>query len=136
MFKKRNVAYVKPQEPSFLTKLKKEAGYVEGPTVDTKREELPVDSDSDTEKNEEKPIVVVLKDGDLTAEEADKIKEKEEIEKATAPADLSERIIFQPSKSKRNVEESETDRKKPKKSKKDVKKQLLSFDQGDEDEDN
>ena len=42
------------------------------------REELPFDSDSDTEKNEEKPVVVVLKEGDLTAEEAEKIKEKTE----------------------------------------------------------
>lgn len=33
---KKPVAYIKPQDPSFLVKLKKEAGYVEGPTVDTK----------------------------------------------------------------------------------------------------
>lgn len=31
--------------------------------------------------NEEKPVVVVLKPGDLTAEEAEKIKEKEELGK-------------------------------------------------------
>lgn len=135
MFKKRNVAYVKPQEPSFLAKLKKDAGYVEGPTVDTKREELPLDSDSDNEVNEEKPVVVVLKPGDLTAEEAEKLQEEKEIEKANAPADLSERIIFQqPGKSKRAADESETEKKKKsKKSKKDNKK-LLSFDE-DEDED-
>lgn len=42
------------------------------------REELPVDSDSDTEKNDEKPVVVVLKAGDLTAEEAEALKEKDE----------------------------------------------------------
>ena len=33
---KRNVAYIKPQEPEFLRKLKEEVGYKEGPTVDTK----------------------------------------------------------------------------------------------------
>lgn len=31
-----NITYVKPQEPSFLAKLKAEIGYKEGPTVDTK----------------------------------------------------------------------------------------------------
>jgi len=33
---KKPVSYIKPQDPSFLVKLKKEAGFVEGPTVDTK----------------------------------------------------------------------------------------------------
>lgn len=33
---KRHVAYIKPEEPSFLKKLKQQAGYQEGPTVDTK----------------------------------------------------------------------------------------------------
>lgn len=33
---KRNIAYIKPQEPSFLRKLKEQIGYKEGPTVDTK----------------------------------------------------------------------------------------------------
>lgn len=33
---KKHVAYVKPEEPNFLKKLKQEAGYTQGPTVDTK----------------------------------------------------------------------------------------------------
>lgn len=33
---KRNIAYIKPQEPSFLRKIKEQVGYKEGPTVDTK----------------------------------------------------------------------------------------------------
>jgi hypothetical protein len=33
---KRNITYIKPQEPSFLTKLKAEAGYREADTVKTK----------------------------------------------------------------------------------------------------
>lgn len=33
---KRNITYVKPEEPSFLKKLKLQVGYKEGPTVDTK----------------------------------------------------------------------------------------------------
>lgn len=36
MSKRNNITYVKPQEPSFLAKLKAEIGYKEGPTVDTK----------------------------------------------------------------------------------------------------
>ncbi|XKL69113.1 hypothetical protein PGB90_006882 [Kerria lacca] len=33
---KRNVTYIKQEEPSFLKKLKLESGFKEGPTVDTK----------------------------------------------------------------------------------------------------
>lgn len=33
---KKNVSYIKPQEPAFLARLKKQVGYKEGPTVDTK----------------------------------------------------------------------------------------------------
>lgn len=33
---KRNIAYVKPQDPSFLAKLKQQIGYSEGPNVETK----------------------------------------------------------------------------------------------------
>lgn len=33
---KRNISYIKPQEPAFLTRLKEQAGYVEKDTVDTK----------------------------------------------------------------------------------------------------
>lgn len=34
--KKHNISYIKPEEPAFLRRLKEEAGFVEGPTVDTK----------------------------------------------------------------------------------------------------
>ncbi|XP_056633234.1 uncharacterized protein KIAA1143 homolog [Diorhabda sublineata] len=68
---KRHVAYIKPDEPSFLKKLKKEAGYIEGPTVDTKRERYGNISEEDLlDTEEEQPTVVVLKTGDLTVEEA------------------------------------------------------------------
>ncbi|KAJ8919867.1 hypothetical protein NQ315_006396 [Exocentrus adspersus] len=68
---KRHVAYIKPNEPSFLKRLKQEAGYKEGPTVDTKRENLSGVADEDLQDTEdEQPTVVVLKSGDLTAEEA------------------------------------------------------------------
>lgn len=33
---KRNISYIKPEEPNFLKRLKEQIGYKEGPTVDTK----------------------------------------------------------------------------------------------------
>lgn len=36
MSKKRSVSYIKPLEPAFLTRLKEQAGYIEGPTLETK----------------------------------------------------------------------------------------------------
>lgn len=36
MSKKGNVSWVKPAEPSFLKKFKKDVGFKEGPTVETK----------------------------------------------------------------------------------------------------
>ncbi|XP_027004760.1 uncharacterized protein KIAA1143 homolog [Tachysurus fulvidraco] len=72
MNKKSNVSWVKPSEPSFLRKFKNDIGYKEGPTVETKRQELPqFDDDSgDSDREDEMPQVVVLKKGDITAEEA------------------------------------------------------------------
>lgn len=36
MSKRNKISYIKPQEPSFIRKLKQESNYKEGPTVDTK----------------------------------------------------------------------------------------------------
>lgn len=36
MSKKNKIAYIKPREPSFITRMKQEANYKEGPTVETK----------------------------------------------------------------------------------------------------
>lgn len=101
---KRNITYVKPEEPNFLKKLKQQIGYKEGPTVDTKvgyvrpentafsltihvsviqREDLgPVDDDEYREDAEDElPTVVVLNSGDLSAEEAAKEKQRLELGK-------------------------------------------------------
>ncbi|XP_062278582.1 uncharacterized protein KIAA1143 homolog [Scomber scombrus] len=70
------VSWVKPAEPSFLKKFKNDVGYKEGPNVDTKRQEMPtLDDDSGSDRDDELPQIVVLKDGDLTTEEVKKIKE-------------------------------------------------------------
>ncbi|XP_032092916.1 uncharacterized protein KIAA1143 homolog isoform X2 [Thamnophis elegans] len=83
MSKKNQVSYVKPDEPAFLSRFKERIGYREGPTVDTKREQLPApEDDSGSDKEDEQPQVIVLKKGDLTAEEIAKI--KEELKEVTA----------------------------------------------------
>ncbi|XP_076170622.1 uncharacterized protein KIAA1143 [Ptiloglossa arizonensis] len=132
--KKHNVSYMKPDEPKFLRELKEQVGYKEGPTVDTKREVLPQDSDDDKEERaEEKPVVVILNSGDLTAEEAEAFNKQKEEEEANTPADLSKRIIFRKSK----IVEAESDttakpvKKKIKKTKQE--KAILSFNDNDDD---
>ncbi|XP_056330930.1 uncharacterized protein KIAA1143 homolog [Danio aesculapii] len=71
MSKKGNVSWVKPAEPSFLKKFKNDVGFKEGPTVETKKQQMPqCDDDSgDSDREDEMPQVVVLKKGDLSAEE-------------------------------------------------------------------
>ncbi|XP_024118070.1 uncharacterized protein KIAA1143 homolog [Oryzias melastigma] len=71
MDKKRSggVSWVKPAEPSFLKKFKTDIGYKEGPNVDTKRQVMPTpEDDSGSDREDELPQVVVLKDGDLSVE--------------------------------------------------------------------
>ncbi|CAG2060408.1 unnamed protein product, partial [Timema podura] len=76
---KRNIAYIKPEEPKFLRELKAQAGYIEPDTIETKRESLPGVTDEDVEdKDEEQPVVVVLKPGDLSAEEVAQLQVKEQ----------------------------------------------------------
>ncbi|XP_006612557.1 uncharacterized protein KIAA1143 homolog [Apis dorsata] len=132
--KKHNVSYIKPNEPKFLRELKEQIGYKEGPTIDTKREILPQDSDNDEEeREEEKPVVVVLNSEHLTAKQAEAYKKKKEEEEANAPADLSKRIIFR--KNKITATELETADKPVKKKIKKTKQEkvILSFNENDDD---
>ncbi|XP_054241041.1 uncharacterized protein KIAA1143 homolog isoform X2 [Indicator indicator] len=79
MSKRNQVSYVRPAEPAFLSRFKRQVGYREGPTVETKREQLPPaddDSENGSDNEDEQPQVVTLKKGDLTAEEAMKIKQQ------------------------------------------------------------
>ncbi|XP_034940269.1 uncharacterized protein KIAA1143 homolog [Chelonus insularis] len=137
--KKHNVSYTKPEEPKFLQEIKAQIGYKEGPTVETKREALSEGEEDDCQDRlEEKPVVVVLNDGDLTAEEVDAILKKKEDEEANTPADLSKRIIF--NRKIKSSEISETDvstieeprKKKIKKSKESKTKIVLSFNDDDD----
>nr|XP_003224001.1 PREDICTED: uncharacterized protein KIAA1143 homolog [Anolis carolinensis] len=102
MSKKNQVSYVKPAEPAFLSRFKERVGFREGPTVETKREQLPAPDDDDdaSDKEDEQPQVIVLKKGDLTAEEVMKIKnEMKEVSKTTDPEPEEGKIVFRkPSK--------------------------------------
>ncbi|XP_017096367.2 uncharacterized protein KIAA1143 homolog [Drosophila bipectinata] len=147
MSKRNNITYVKPQEPSFLAKLKAEIGYKEGPTLETKRQRLerdPEDNDSDSgeERQDEQPQVVVLNVGDLTAEEALEEKRLAAKELAEKRADLSQPIVFKQRVKQVNVEtatsskkseRSEKSKSKSKKSKA-VASSKLSFNEDEDDE--
>ncbi|XP_064199927.1 uncharacterized protein KIAA1143 homolog [Anguilla rostrata] len=154
MSKKSNISWIKPAEPSFLRKFKNDVGFKEGPTVDTKREELPkFDGDSDdSDREDEKPQVVVLKKGHLSADEVQKIKDEIKDSKSDAegkpPADgkivfkkpekrSSEKfqgITASSSKKRKQQEEKESHKGKEENEGKKVKNSsLLSF--GDDDDD-
>nr|ACM08459.1 KIAA1143 homolog [Salmo salar] len=151
---KANVSWVKPAEPSFLKKFKNDVGFKEGPTIDTKRLEMPaLEDDSGSDREDELPQVVILKKGDLSAEEVLQIKEvkdgtgKEDKTPADGKilfkkptkrsSDKFQGITASSNKKKKSEGKSEggDEEKKEEKSEKKVKnKSLLSFGE-DEDED-
>lgn len=121
MNRKRNVNYIKPEDPHFLKILKKEAGY---DNVNHKFDKLEnSEEDFVDDEDSEQPQVVVLKKGDLTAEEAEAEKQRLKKEECETKADLSQRVVFKVNK-KADVSDNKN---KKKSSKKDNKKQLLSF---------
>ncbi|XP_063239655.1 uncharacterized protein KIAA1143 homolog [Bacillus rossius redtenbacheri] len=136
---KRNVAFIKPEEPAFLKRLKAEAGYVEKDTVDTKKEALPaITAEDEEDKDEEQPVVVVVKPGDLSAEEVAEVKAQIEKEKEDAPADLSERIVFKAPVKAANEDAAETPQQVSRRAHKDRKGiknvKMLSFDEEEHDD--
>uniref|UniRef100_A0A336NAY0 CSON012122 protein n=1 Tax=Culicoides sonorensis TaxID=179676 RepID=A0A336NAY0_CULSO len=139
---KRNVAFIKPDEPSFLKQIKEQIGYKEGPDINTKRQKLELEDDDDLSDNaheldEESPQVVVLKDGDLTAEQAEIEKKRIELEESQKKADLSERIIFKKKSKTVDPEKAVKDKtaaKKEKKASKAAASKLSFADDDEEDE--
>lgn len=139
MSKRNNVAYIKPADPKFLQQLKAQIGFNSGPNIDTKRQRLDTDSGSESDRDDEAPQVVVLKRGDLTAEEAQQEQERIETDDIEKPADLTQRIVF---KSKNSVgevatttieSESKKNVKKPP-ARPTINKQKLSFQVEDDDD--
>ncbi|XP_071958352.1 uncharacterized protein KIAA1143 homolog [Antedon mediterranea] len=130
---KKSVNFIKPSEPSFLKKFKKEIGFKEGPTLETKKALLEglEDFDDRPEEQDEKPVIVMPENSKISQEEVDDfIKEKERGDG---------KIVFK-KPTKRKNDESEmnsTTKKKKDKDKSKIKKvknnSLLSFGE-DEDE--
>lgn len=81
LMSKRNIGFSKPEDPAFLKRIKQQIGYREGPGVEAKRQAVENLSSDDeaTLDDQEAPQVVVLKEGDLTAEQAEI--EKKRLEK-------------------------------------------------------
>lgn len=99
MNKKSNVTWIKPTEPSFLKKFKNDVGYKEGPTIDAKRQMDPVlDDDSGSDREDELPQVVVLKSGDLSADEVKMIKNGPESALKEEPAADGKILFKKPTK--------------------------------------
>ncbi|XP_015257971.1 uncharacterized protein KIAA1143 homolog [Cyprinodon tularosa] len=94
--KASGVSWIKPAEPSFLKKFKTDVGYKEGPNVDTKRQVMPtLDDDDGCDREDELPQVVVLKSGDLTADEVKKLTEEMQGKRGKGEEALSEgKILF------------------------------------------
>merc|ERR1711997_75579 len=133
--KRGGVSFSRPQDPAFLRRMKEQVGY-KNPVEDLKAKQMLDHDGLEDEQDDEKPTVVVLKEGDLTSEEVDRITKKLD-EEELEPADG--RIIFKkPVKRKTDsVPENSTDEKEAKiKKKKDKKpkQNLLSFND-DEEED-
>ncbi|ELR48073.1 hypothetical protein E5288_WYG008110 [Bos mutus] len=156
MSKRNQVSYVRPAEPAFLARFKERVGYKEGPTVETKRiqPQLPEEDGDHSDKEDEQPQVVVLKKGDLSAEEVMKIKAEIKAAKADEePPSADGRIMYRKpvkrssdekylglsasSKKKKTKEEDEINKQDSvkKNSQKQIKNSsLLSFDNEDENE--
>ncbi|XP_039253496.1 uncharacterized protein KIAA1143 homolog [Styela clava] len=132
----RGIKYVKQEQPSFIRKFQEKAGMKPEATIADKYQTISEDC-VDEEKEDEKPVVVVLKEGDLTAEEAESQGNDEE---------HNGKIVFKkPTKrskesalggtTKKLKSESGNVRKEKTKSKVDKKqkqKSLLSFDEDDD----
>ncbi|KAG5271275.1 hypothetical protein AALO_G00177930 [Alosa alosa] len=152
---KGNVSWVKPAEPSFLKKFKSDVGYKEGPTVDTKRQEMPqLDDDSgDSDREDELPQIVVLKKGDLSADEVQHMKKEKGSTKDDEPPSDGKIVFKKPAKrsssdkfqgisassskkkKKKHDDEDEEDKSESKSGAKVKNKSLLSFGGDEEDDD-
>ncbi|XP_065194850.1 uncharacterized protein KIAA1143 homolog [Sycon ciliatum] len=151
----RNLQYIPQAVPKFLQQFKQQTGYKEGPTVQDKFAGDQPCVDSDHEKSDDEgPVVVVLKPGDLTKAEAEKImgKKRKIGDDSEDDDDDSGKVKFrQPKKKTKDKEngsgsEPETkaateESKNEKPSKKKKKKRppngpknlsLLSFDEGED----
>ncbi|GFR11136.1 DUF4604 domain-containing protein [Trichonephila clavata] len=88
MAPKRSITYNKPEEPPFIKRMKNAVGYQEPDNVETKRgiaNSSECDDDADHDRYDERPMLVVIDNSDITEEDVKKIVEK---------ADLNQKITF------------------------------------------
>lgn len=83
MASKRNVKFIQPEVPSFLKKFKERVGYKEPANINDKfshnveNSEDKSGGESDVRQvGDEQPVIVVLKEGDMTAEEVERHKKE------------------------------------------------------------
>jgi len=133
---KAKVAFNKPAEPKFIRELKAQVGYKEPIGLDAKMGGGGGGEMEDREdRDDEKPTIVVMKEGDLTEEEVDQVQVKlnDSVVEEVIPKDG--RILFKKPTKRENSDENDSDKdvkhKKKKKDKKETK--LLSFDEDEED---
>ena len=129
---KNKLEYVKQQEPKFLREFKARTNFKEGPTVETKKQKpvskLTNSDDEGEDREDEKPVICVLKDGDLTEEDYENYRKDKKEDDDTSHAEG--KIIFK-KPVKRSVEGTSSRKQKEKgtkKSKISDNKSLLSFD--------
>jgi len=131
------VGYAKPPEPKFIRDLKAKVGYREPDGIEAKMKSLTDEAEELEERDDEKPTVVVLKEGDLTEEEVrdhqscERSRTGDEVKEEIPPADG--RIMFKkPKKRTGSSEDSEKTLKQKKARKEKKSSSLLSFDEEDE----
>ncbi|KAG4077261.1 hypothetical protein HA402_009890 [Bradysia odoriphaga] len=136
MSKRNQVQFSRPEDPKFLKLIKEQIGYKNEPSVDTKRQKLNQEFDDSSDSDDEQPQIVIVKSGDLSAEQVEAEKRRIESENLKKPADLSQRVIFKAKSTKAEkssgTEEKNSGAGKKDKSKRSVTTSKLSFDLEDE----
>merc|ERR1711874_103690 len=103
---KNKIGYVAPPEPKFIREMKAKLGYQYQDNLDTK---LGGDAGDFEDRDDEKPTVVVMREGDLNEEEAKE--EEEHIQKAEEDKMVAQgKIAFKkPTKRESSDKTAETD---------------------------
>ncbi|XP_076800056.1 uncharacterized protein KIAA1143 homolog [Clavelina lepadiformis] len=147
----QKLRFIKQQQPKFIQQFKERVGLKQDPTLDDKKENEIVKPafDERSDDEDEKPVVVVLNQGDLTREEAEEapahVKDKKMVYRkpenkrsANTPLTTSTKKPKLSEQSEERKSEGTGEKNKGNKSKKSKKTKptssLLSFNNDDEEE--
>ena len=122
------IAYAKPSDPPFLARMKQSLGM--GESTEPKLEDkLPTSGGpDDLEKDDERPTVVVLKEGDLTQDEAEKVWKEEDSKSDDG------KVVFKRKADSGEEKEKKSTKKKKMESRAIKDQKLLSFDEEEHDD--